>query len=385
VGDRPLGQLLQQRLAEPRLQGGVEAAQDHRARVDDVDRGRQADAQGPAGRLDRPQGVGVAGAGPGQQLGHRRPAGLAQAGADDAGEPGRPEDGLLAGHLLQAAAGPAAAMGAVGLDDHVADLAGEAPDPAEQLLADDHATAHADLARDVDEVDQAVVATEPQLAQGGQVGLVVDQHLEPGAGETVGQDLGHGHVLPAQVGGQPQQPAVGLHRPGHGHGQPGHGEAGGLGPLHRGPGHAHGPGQHLGRGLAAVVPGPGPEVVNLADQVGHADRDVVDVDLQPDADVAAAVEGQGAGRAADLAPGLRAQLDHQAGADQVVDQARDGGLGQAGEGGDAGPRDRLAGRDVLQHQGEVVLAERVLPRRRLSRPQRAPPPGGSGSTLQSKH
>jgi hypothetical protein len=60
VGDRPLPELLGQRLAQPRLEGGVEAAEDHRARVDDVDRGREAHAQRPPGRLDRPQGVAVA-------------------------------------------------------------------------------------------------------------------------------------------------------------------------------------------------------------------------------------------------------------------------------------------------------------------------------------
>jgi len=366
VGDRPLPELLGQRLAQPRLEGGVEAAEDHRARVDDVDRGREAHAQRPPGRLDRPQGVRVAGAGPGQQLGHRA-AGLPDAGADGAGQPGRAQDRLLAGDLLQAAAGAAAAARAVRLHGDVADLAGEAPDPAEQLAADDDAAADPDLARHVDEVPQVAVASEPELAQGGQVGLVVGHHRDAGHGQPVGQDLGHGHVDPAEVWGQPEQPAVGLDRPGHGHGQPGQGELGALGRRDGRAGHPQGPGQHLGRGLAPVVPRPGPEVADLPDEVGHAHGDVVDVDLEPDPDEAGPVEDQGAARPADLAPGLRAQLGDQPGADQVVDQAGHGRLGQARAGGDAGPGHRLVGGDVLEHQGEVMLAERVLPGRRPPR------------------
>jgi len=269
----------------------------------------------------------------------------------------------------------------------MADLAGEAPDPPEQLLGEDHPAADADLTGDMDEVGQVVVAAEPQLAERGQVGLVVDHHRKVEAGQAVGQDGGHGHVHPAEVRGQPEQPLVGLDRPGHGHGQPGDGEPGGLGPGDGGPDHADGPAEHLGRGLRPVVPWPGPEIADLAGEVGQAHGDVVDVDLQPDPGVAAGVEREGAARAADLAPGLGAQLEHQSGADQVVDQAGDGRLGQAGGGGDAGPGDRVAGSDVLEHQGQVVLAEGILPGRRPPRPQRAPPlvvlyPE---PTLQSKH
>ena len=255
----------------------------------------------------------------------------------------------------------------------MADLAGEAPDPPEQLLGEDHPAADADLTGDVDEVGQVVVAAEPQLAERGQVGLVVDHHRKVVAGQVVGQDPGHGHVHPPEVRGQPEQPAVGLDRAGHGHGQPGDGEPLGLGPGEGGPDHAHGPAEHLGRGLGPVVPRPGPEIADLADQVGQAHGDVVDVDLQPDPGVAAGVDREGAARAADLAPGLGAQLDHQAGADQVVDQAGDGRLGQAGGAGDAGPGDRVAGRDVPEHQGQVVRAERILPGRRPPRPQQALP------------
>src|SRR4029453_7803663 len=95
--------------------------------------------------------------------------------------------------------------------------------------------------------------------------------------------------------------------------------------------------QDLGRGLAPVVARPGSERSDLADQVGHADGQVVDVDLQPDPDEHRAVEGQGAGRPADLAADLRAQLGDQAGPGQVVDQAGDGGLGEPGGGGGGGP------------------------------------------------
>ena len=243
MGDDPLPQLLQQRLAQPRLQGGVQAAEDDRARVDDVDGGRQPDPQArPADSTAR--SVSGSPAGPGQQLGHG-PARLPDAGADGAGQPGRP--GSPPGRPpAPGSRGAAAAARAVGLHGDVADLAGEAPDPAEQL-PDDDAAADADLARDVDEVDQLVVATEPQLAQGGQVGLVVGHHRELVGGEPVGQDLGHGHVDPAEVRGQPQQPAVGLDRAGHGHAQPGHRQPGGLGRLDGRPGHPHGPPQHLGR------------------------------------------------------------------------------------------------------------------------------------------
>src|SRR4029453_15746366 len=206
--------------------------------------------------------------------------------------------------------------------------------PAEQLAADHDAGADADLSRDVDEVVQVVVAAVPQLAEGGQVGLVVDQHRQARGGQAAGQDLGHGHLHPAQVGGQAQQPAVGLDRAGHGHGQPGHGEPGGLGGGDRVVGHPHGAAQHLGGGLAPVVARSGPERADLADQVGHADGEAGAVDLQPDADESGAVEDQGAGWPPDPAAGLGTQLGAQAGADQVVAQAGGGGLGESGGGGD---------------------------------------------------
>src|SRR4029453_16808292 len=94
----------------------------------------------------------------------------------------------------------------------------------------------------------------------------------------------------ARWGGQPQPPAVDLDRPGHGHGQPGHGQPGGLGRGDRVVGHPQGPAQHLGRGLVPVVARPGPQGADLADQVGHAHGQVVDVDLQPDPDEPGAVE-----------------------------------------------------------------------------------------------
>ena len=75
-------------------------------------------------------------------------------------------------------------------------LNGEAQDAAEQLAAHHDAAAHADLARDVDEVDQLVVAAEPQLAQGAALDL--DAH--DAAGLVVLADRGPGRVDALGVG-----------------------------------------------------------------------------------------------------------------------------------------------------------------------------------------
>ncbi len=242
-----------------------------------------------------------------------RPVGPAGAGRDGRVEPGPAQDRLLAGRTARGSPGPAGAGGPVRLKGGVAELAGVPVGAPEQLAGDDDAGPDPDLAGDVHVVAEGGPVPEPQLAEGGQVGLVLDQDRGARRRHPAGEQPAQRDVAPAEVGGAGHRARLLVDQAGHGHAGGRDGQALGRGRGHRGPGQA---GQQLGHGRRVA----GPVVADLDEldpgapgQVDHAGGQVVDVDLQAQPGQAVAGQGEGGARPAKVAAALGALLDHQAG------------------------------------------------------------------------
>ncbi len=140
----------------------------------------------------------------------------ARPGADGFGQAGGPQDRVLPGDLFQTAPGAAGAGGVVAVHRGVPELAGETVQAAQELAPQDDAGADPDLSRDVHEVGErgpvgAAVAAEPELAEGGEVRLVVQPQVEVvGQARTLAQLLEERHVAPAEVGGGADEATAGL-------------------------------------------------------------------------------------------------------------------------------------------------------------------------------
>ena len=249
----------------------------------------------------------------------------------------------------------------------MAELAGVPVGAPEQLAGDDDAGPDADLAGDVHVVAEGGPVPEPQLAQGGHVGLVLDQDRGAGRRHPAGQQPAQRDVAPAEVGGAGHRARLLVDQAGHGHAGGRDGQALGRGRGHRGPGQA---GQQLGHGRRVA----GPVVADLDEldpgapgQVDHAGGQVVDVDLQAQPGKAVAGQGEGGARPAKVAAALGALLDHQAGRAQLGDDAGHRRLGQAGAGGQLGPGDGLEAGHRVEDKGPVPVAHLPRAQRQVTR------------------
>ena len=103
-----------------------------------------------------------------------------------------------------------------------------------------------------------------------------------------------------------------------------------------------------------------------AREVDHRGAQVPDGDRQAEADDGARGRGQGRRRPTCARWRVRVELLHEVGADEKVSELRDGGLGQAGLGGDPrsgdGSAAHVGAHDRGHDQGEVVLAQAGLAR-----------------------
>ena len=118
------------------------------------------------------------------------------------------QDGRGAGHGLEAAEAAAVALGAVGLDDDMADLAGAVAVATEQLAVEDEAGADAAADLDRDEVVGPLVATEQERREGRGTAVVGDDRREAVVG---GEDRAEREVGPGEVD-RPADRAVGRRR-----------------------------------------------------------------------------------------------------------------------------------------------------------------------------
>ena len=203
----------------------------------------------------------------------------------------------------------------------------------------------------------------PELAERRQVGLVADpqrQRSEPRFGCKHGGDV---QVVPAEVGRGPEQAGARLDQSRDGE----HGADDGE-PLqcrggHGGPGQLPRAGDRLLGREPPLVLDHHAAMADVAGQVDQADGDVVDVDLDPQSRRAVHRQIETGGGSSRADPGLRGALGDQATGDERVDQRRDRGAGQAGAGGEVGAGDRLGVGDPAEDDGQVVVAEPLLPGR----------------------
>src|SRR5688572_19219254 len=166
---------------------GDVAAEDHDARVEEVDAAREDLAERPPGLAHDADRLGVAGA---DEL---HDAAAALGGVAGGGEPLGQR--VAAGDRLQAADVPAAADHVlVVADDDVADVARRAVRAAVDLAPGDDAAADAGADLDVEEV-RDVAPVGPVLAEGHDVDVVVDEDRQ--RAEAVGEPARDGEPVPA--------------------------------------------------------------------------------------------------------------------------------------------------------------------------------------------
>src|SRR6185436_984243 len=128
--------------------------------------------------------------------------------------PAHPIDRPPGGDLLPAAAVAAAAKRAVGLDDDVADLGGEAVRAPEQPAVRHDPTADPGAHRDEQQMPVPATGAEPILAVGGHARVVV---YLAGKTERVAHPLGDREVAPGEVWGEAQDPLLRVDQPGGPH------------------------------------------------------------------------------------------------------------------------------------------------------------------------
>ena len=111
--------------------------------------------------------------------GRRGEVGRASRRAERRPRVGGAQDRRRAGDRLEAAEPAAVALGAIGLDDDVADLAGTVAVAAEQLAIEDETRADAAPDLDRDEVAWPVLAVEQERRDGRRAAVVGDDRREP--------------------------------------------------------------------------------------------------------------------------------------------------------------------------------------------------------------
>ena len=108
-----------------------------------------------------------------------------------------------------------------------------------------------------------------------------------------------------------------------------------------------------GRGLGDRAP---PLVDDPPGEVADQDRHEADVDLDSDGRDGGTVEADEGGGAADPLVFLWTGLVDETAFDQVGDEARHGGPGEAGDGGDPGATARTIGGEQAQDERQVVTS-----------------------------
>ena len=196
----------------------VEATEHDQLGVEDVDQVPDAQAQPPADLRQGAAAGGVAGGGPLREgVDHGRPGGaVAVAHAS--------HQGGLPGLGLPAAGGPAPALDARRVDQHVARLACVTGGTQQRLAVDDGADADTDLAGDVHQVPDRAMPPAV-LAPRSEVGLVGHHHRDVER-QLPGKQLAERDVPPPEVGGEVDEPVGATGDPHHGDPDPGQGLTG---------------------------------------------------------------------------------------------------------------------------------------------------------------
>ena len=189
------------------------AAEDETLGVDDAGQVGQTEADPPADLLDDAASRRVAGRGRGGDVLAAHALGVAARHAHDLAEPagqrsfaGPHAQPGARSEALPAAAAAARARWAVGVDDHVPDLAGEARGADLDPVVHDDAAADARAERDHHDVMEAAGGAEAMFGQHGEVGVVLDDDRSPG--EAVADQGGPVDAVRLRQVGRETQPAL---------------------------------------------------------------------------------------------------------------------------------------------------------------------------------
>ena len=275
----------------------------------------------------------------------------------------------------------AAALRAVDRDGEVAELAAEAARAAVQRAVEHDAGADTDVAVDEHEAVGAAVVAGPQLAERREVGLVVepdrararyavDAARSRSTTATSVQPRFGASAAPAARRGRRARARPRRRRR---TGRPSASAASSAASTS-----AAAAAQHGGRGPVPLVAGPGAPPAHVAGEVDDDRRESVDVDLEPDPRAAGGVQREVGARAPDAAVERVPCSHHEAGGEQLVDDAADRRAGEPGGCGDLGPGERAVGGDLVEDERAVEAAYVGLVGRTWSRRTRAstrPPPG----------
>ena len=266
-------------------------------------------------------------------------------------------------HGLQAAAAAARALGAVGVDHDVADLAGRRAVAVQQGALEHQPGAH--TGADPDQHQPAVAGVaERVLAEHGGVGVVrhEDRHVERRP-----QSVGQRGAVPAEVG-RVHDHAGGVHDTGGADADAEHRPGGGVDQLAD---------QLVDEGdgvlAAAAVERPAAPLLDVAGEVeqrpGH-DRVAARRRGRPPRSGGPPRPAAPAPGACPPGPGPGSGLGEQPVGDQVTDDVGDGHAGQPAGAGQVGPAGRAVAEQQLQQQRPVVAAGvlREVPARGAQRP-----------------
>jgi hypothetical protein len=209
----------------------------------------------------------------------------------------------------------------------------------------------------VDVVADPVADAEPQLAERGEVRLVVDHDGQVVAAQPPQELFAQREIGPAEVRGEQEVPGADVDHAGNRDPDACDDERLSGGRLERRLDETRSALEHARRRDVPVVDRLDAVEADPMEEVGDADREVVDVDLQPDAAVQVAVDAQRAPRPADAAVCLRADLDEKAEAEQFLDEHRHRALRESRRAGDLGAADAPPPGRLAHHDGEVVAAD----------------------------
>ena len=187
--------------------------------------------------------------------------------------------------------------------------------------------ADADVAVDQEPVADAAQRAALELAERGEVGVVADADREGGVAERVAQELGRRAPRPSRGSGRASACPL-APRPCPGRRRRRRSASGRARRTRRAraPASSASVSKTSACELSRLSCPTAAAIADRPAQVAHADREVVDVDLESERRDAAVVELEDLRRAPDAAAVREARLGHHAALDELGDEARDRGL-----------------------------------------------------------
>ena len=237
--------------------------------------------------------------------------------------------------------------------------------PRKSRPAEYHASSDSDLAEDADEVVDPDRRAGPVLGQRGEIRLVLDMDGKAKATFELAAD---GNAVPAEVRREDDRPDASSTSPGTATEIPIGRSSSRAAAASASPRSRAEPVEHWPGGGATVVAVCAVLVADGSREILEGDGDVVDVDLEADADEDVRELERLAGPADAARSGRLARLTDEFELDELVDEARDGAAREPCRGGDLRPRARARRGDPAQDDAEFACRTVVWSARARARP-----------------